>query len=808
MRSEFQMFDFPQQRVPNSRKKEADWYAACCDWVIAQGQNNRDSSQLEIKYGILQGKIPDEFYKKILNPYNATNEKYTRFPATMRNYDLMKGIIRRYVSEYIKNPHDFIVGANNAEVVLARNAKLRQELAIIVQQKIAARIQQSYQDWVNEGNDPQQFNPQTALDVEAFVQEFNENYIDDISAQGQQILNVIKDITEDALFYARAYFDFVTFGETYTYTDIVGNKIVKRVVSPRDAFPVNTDNIFREDDDMFAERRKLTYQQIVDEFDEYLDDKQREFLETYYAKRSANAPMELAFNVYESYFPDVCKKYSKEDRELFKKEPNMMRDNNPDLYDVWHVVWRGEVRRCIVTYVNGVGLIDTRIEEDDYELSPSTGDISLDYIYEPQVYECTRIGTRNDAIYPYGARAIAYNRKGKLPYNGINELLPGFGKFSIVDIVTPYQVFYNIVAYHREMTLAKNKLNILMMAKSLLGKKPEETIYKMLADGILYIDDTNDQGMLRAQQVRILQTNIGDYLTQLGNLLAEIKQAASEQVDMTPQRYGEIANSAGKGVTEEAVMRGSMGTVIIEFMMDCMRERDYNRDMDYTKLAWIDGLDTSYRDVDGNLKYISLDVDKHIYADYIIKAKNSVKEQDKLRQLQQYAFSAAQNGDNMMAIAAIEGDNVATITKLIKKYQEQKDAHEKELQQIDQQTEQMKQEFELQKIQAKGEEDRKTKELEGYLDQQIELIRADANMISYNAEVGDENKEAGLNRLEAARTRVEQEKIGIERQRNILDTFNKERDRQVKMYDIDTKLKIAKENKNRYDFKSKGKSKK
>lgn len=808
MRSEFQMFDFPQQRVPNSRKKEADWYAACCDWVIAQGQNNRDSSQLEIKYGILQGKIPDEFYKKILNPYNATNEKYKRFPATMRNYDLMKGIIRRYVSEYIKNPHDFIVGANNAEVVLARNAKLRQELAVIVQQKIAARIQQSYQDWVNGGNDPQQFNPQTALDVEAFVQEFNENYIDDISAQGQQILNVIKDITEDTLFYARAYFDFVTFGETYTYTDIVGDKIVKRVVSPRDAFPVNTDNIFREDDDMFAERRKLTYQQIIDEFDEYLDDKQKEFLETYYAKHSANAPMELAFNVYESYFPDVCKKYSKEDRELFKKEPNMMRDNNPDLYDVWHVVWRGEVRRCIVTYVNEVGLIDTRIEEDDYELSLSTGDISLDYIYEPQVYECTRIGTRNDAIYPYGARAIAFNRKGKLPYNGINELLPGFGKFSIVDIVTPYQVFYNIVAYHREMTLAKNKLNILMMAKSLLGVKPEETIYKMLADGVLYIDDTNDQGMLRAQQVRILQTNIGDYLNQLGNLLIEIKQAASEQVDMTPQRYGEIANSAGKGVTEEAVMRGSMGTVIIEFMMDCMRERDYNRDMDYTKLAWVDGLDTSYRDVDGNLKYISLDVDKHIYADYIIKAKNSVKEQDKLRQLQQYAFSAAQNGDNMMAIAAIEGDNVATITKLIKKYQEQKDAHEKEVQQLEQQIEQMKQQFELQKIQAKGEEDRKTKELEGYLDQQIELIRADANMISYNAEVGDENKEASLNRLDAARARVEQEKVGIERQRNILDTFNKERDRQVKMHDIDTKLKIAKENKNRYDFKSKAKSKK
>ena len=795
MRGEFQSFDFPLQRVPNSKKKDPEWYASCCDWIIAQGQGNREVSELEVKYGIIQGKIPDSFYKKILNPYNATQEKYKRFPATMRNYDLMKGIIRRYVSEYIKNPHDIIVGANNPEVVLARNAKLRQELQTIVQKKIAARIQQSYQEWINGGNDPQQFNPQTAIDIEAFVQEFNENYIDDISAQGQAILNVIKDITEDTLLYARAYFDFVSFGECYTYTDVIGNKLIKRVVSPRDAFPINTDNIFREDDDMFCERRKMTYQQIIDEFDEYLDDKQREFLDTYYAKRSANTPTELAFSVYESYFPDICKKYSKEDRELFKNNPNMMRDTNSDLYDVWHVVWRGEVRRALVTYVNEVGLMDTRIENDEYELNTLIGDISIEYIYEPQVYECTRIGTRNDAIYPYGARAIAFNRKGKLPYNGINELLPGFGKFSIVDIVTPYQVFYNIVSYHREMVLAKNKLNVLMIAKSLLGKVPEETIYRMIADGVLYIDDTNDQGMLRAQQTRMIQSNIGEYLTQLGNILTETREAANDQVDMTPQRYGEIANSAGKGVTEEAVMRGSMGTVIVEYMLDCMRERDYNRDLDYTKLAWIDGLDTSYRDVDGNLKYISLDVNSHVYADYLIKAKNSVKEQDKLRQLQNYAFSAAQNGDNMMAIAAIQGDNVAAITKLIKKYQEEKNAHDEHLQQMEQQTKQMEQEFEIQKIQVKGEEDRKTKELEGYLDQQIELIRADANMISYNAEVGDDNREAGIDRLNAARVRVEQEKINLERQRIAADNYNKAEDRKVKMRDIDAKIQIAKANK-------------
>ena len=802
MRNEFQSFNFPLQRIPNSEKTE-QWAAECCDFIIAQGIGMKQDEDIETKYRILHGDIPDKFYKKILNPYNATQEQYKRFPATMRNYDLMKGIIRRYVSEYIKNPHDFMVGANNPEVILSRNAKLKAELAMIVEQQIAARIQQSYQQWVQEGNDPQQFNPQQSIDIEAFIKDFNENYIDDISAQGQELLNVIRDLTEDTLFYARAYFDFVSFGEAYSYSDVIGDKLIKRNISPRDAYPVNTDNQFREDDDMFACRRKLTYQQIIDEFGQYFTDKQREFLDSYYAKHSPSHTVEHMFQTYESYFPDICGKFSQEDRNFFKDNKAMARDSNGDLYDVWHVVWRGEARKALVTYVNQAGFMDQRIELDNYTLNTEVGDISIDYIYEPQVYECVRIGTRNDAIYPYGARAIAFDRNGKLPYNGINELLPGFGKFSIIDIVTPFQVFYNIVAYHREMTIAKNKLSVLLMAKSLLGKSPEDTLYKMLADGVLYIDDTNDQGMLRAQQVRMLNTSVGDYISQLSSLLQEIEQTAKNQVDMTPQRYGEIANSAGKGVTDEAIARGSMGSVIVEFMMDCMRERDYARDMDYTKLAWIDGLDTSYRDEEGNIKYVSLNVNNHIYADYIIKAKNSVKQKEKLDQLKQFAFSAAQNDNPMMAIAAIAGDNVEAITKLIKQYNDQKQAHETELRQLEQQNNQMLQEFELQKIQVKGEEDRKTKELEGLIDSEIELIRADANMISYNADVSETAKQAGLQRLESMRNQVEREKIQVEREKAILDAASKAEDRKIKEKDIEAKLKIAKTNKNKYDTKSK-----
>ena len=210
MISHIHNIEFPSQRVSDSEKEKYSWYAACCDYVIAQGEAYKDSAEIELKYNVLQGRLPEEFYRKTINPYNSKNEKYTKFPATLRNYDLMKGVIRRYVGEYLSNPHDFIVSANNAEVVLAKNSKLRQELNSIVQKQIAAKIQQMYAEYLNQGGDPQQFNPQEQFDVEAFVKEFNDNFIDDISAQGQQILSVIKDLTEDNLFYARSYFEFVT----------------------------------------------------------------------------------------------------------------------------------------------------------------------------------------------------------------------------------------------------------------------------------------------------------------------------------------------------------------------------------------------------------------------------------------------------------------------------------------------------------------------------------------------------------------------------------------------------------------------
>lgn len=799
-----QSYNFPQQRVSGNEKQKAEWYANCIDYIIDAGLAANDRSEDETMLSIQRGMIPDDFYKKTLNPYNSAKEKYTRFPATMRNLDIMNDIIRRYVSEYFKGIHEFIVGANNPEIVLNKEAKLKEKVLQLAEQAFQQKFEQEYQTAVQQaqanGQDPRQINPQDVMpDIEQFIAQFNEQYIDDESKQAQEVLNYIRSMTEDNIIYLGCFFDYVTLGECFSYTEIKGNKLIKERVPVLEAYPVPNSNFFVEDHDMFARRMWMSYQQIVDTFDESLTDKDRKFLETYYAKDNSTGSVTMLpySQMFETY-PNVCGKFSKEERELFKKDPVRVSEVNNNLYEVWHVVWRGEAKRGILTYINEIGLQTTRIVEEDYELNKEAGDISIEWEYEPQVYEGYRIGHRYTSIYPIKARPIPFNRDGKLPYNGIMEILPFMGKFSIIKLITPYQIMRNIFAYHREMVIAKNKLLILMLPESLIASDTEDKLYKMAADGILLVDDEDDASGIKMQQVRMLNASMGDYITQITNLMEATKQEAREMVDMNMQRYGDIAQSAGAATTQEAITRSSMGMVVLVQMFDEFRKHDYNRDIDYAKLAYIDGLDTTYWDILGNKKFLSLDVNSFVNSDCSTTVRNDAKEQDKVQQLRQWAFSAAQNGDLDMAIAAISGDNVSQIKATVQKFMDIKRQHEKDMQQAEQMLKQADIEAKLQEIAAKGEQDRLTEQLKYQYELQLKYIDVDMSMLSSPVEGSD--ADARLKELaETNKANIEREKINLARQQMQADLYSKAADRQVKREDIAAKERIAKTNKNRYD---------
>ena len=795
--------EFPKQRVSDAEKNKPEWYESCIDFVIAAGISHNDKTNIEEELNILHGDIPDSFYKKTLNPYNSSNEKYTRFPATMRNYDIMSDIIRRYVSEYFKGVHEFVVQANNPEIVLKRNVKLRQEVGLLCQQAFQQEFQKRWQEMqqqaAQQGTPVEQLNPQEAMpDPEQFVKEFNEKYIDKESKQAQDLLDYLRNITEDSYIYLSAFFNYCSLGECYTYSDIRGEEIIKENVPVMEAYPIPNDNFFVEDHDMFARRMMLSYNQIMNMFDETLTKEDRAFLERYYTGRdSMHSNPILMYSQYFETYPDACGKFTKEERELYQKDgfQTYMYDGN--LFEVWHVVWKGEVRRGILTHVNQLGMEVQDIVDSDYELNPEAGDVSIDYGYEEQIYEGYRIGTRYTGIYPIKSRPIAYQRNGKLPYNGIREILPFMGQFSIIRIITPFQIMRNIIAYHREMVIAKNKMLILLIPESVIADNPEDKIYKMAADSVLIVNDEEDTSGQKMANIRLLNASMNDYITELKNLLEAIKMEARELVDMNMQRYGEIAQSAGSTTTQEAIARSSMGSVIVVTMFDEMRKRDYQRDLDFAKLAYIDGLQTTYFDDRNNRRYLSLDVNSYVNSDLGVLVKNDQKEIDKINQLRQWAFSAAQNGDLDMALAAITGENVTQIKETVQRFMEIKRQHEDQMKQADQMLEQQKLQNELAKIEAQGEEDRKTEELKYYYELQLKGIDVDMSMVGSGEDTAAKDRLAQIS--EENKTRIAEEKLRLDQQKVQVDLYNKAADRQVKKEEMENQLKIAKQNKNKYD---------
>ena len=795
--------NFPKQRVSAAEKDKPAWYQNCIDYVIDAGLSFNDRTDTERKLQILHGNIPDEFYKKTLNPYNAENEKYKRFPATMRNYDIMSDIIRRYVSEYFKGIHEFIVGANNPEIVLKKNIKLKEEIAIMAQQAFKQEFEKRWaemqQQAQQQGTPVEQLNPQEAMpDPEQFLKDFEDNYIDDESKQGQDLLDYIRSITEDTLIYLSAFFNYCSLGECYTYSDIRGNTIHKENIPVLEAYPIPNSNFFIEDHDMFAHRMLMSYNQIIDMFDEVLSKEDREFLDRYYSTTNAsNTHTQFLYSQYFEAFPAACEKFGEKERELFRNESVQIAADNNNLFEVWHVVWRGEARQGILTYVNEMGFTTTRVVEENYQLNPEAGDINIDWAYEPQVYEGYRIGTRWTGVYPIKARPIAYQRNGKLPYNGIMEVLPMFGKFSIIELITPFQIMRNIISYHREMVIAKNKMLILLLPESLIAGDEEDKIYKLAADGTLVVNDEEDNTGQKMAQVRLLNANLGDYINQLSQLIEQIKMDARELVDMNMQRYGEIAQSAGSTTTQEAIARSSMGSVIIVATFDEMRKHDYQRDLDFGKLAYADGLQTTFFDDKHNRRYLSLDVNSYIMSEYGILVKNEQKELDKINQLRQWAFSAAQNGDLDMAIAAITGENVTQIKATVEKFMELKRKHETDMQQAEQMLKQEELQNKLAEIQAKGEEDRKTQELKYQYELQMKYLDVDMSLLAPGEESAARDRLSQLS--EENKTRISNEKLSLEREKLQANIYSKAADRQVKREDIESKERIAKINKNKYD---------
>lgn len=742
----------PEQRVSRATRMTKEWYIDTADYYIAKAIASNDRGTTRMLYETAKGNINPEHYSKTLNPFNATNEKLLRHPAEMRNLDMIKPITRRMVGEYIRQEHEMMILSVNPDVVYSRNRK--------VEEQVINLAVQMFINVLNE-NGTETGEPTAEIpDVNEFVENFKQEYISEESERAQDLLTAVEVYTNAEKLYAMAYYDWIVAGEVFTYRDIKKGKFIKKRIDPNDAFPIFNGEPLVEDMEGFLHVSEITMTQLLDEDEELTEEDFnyiKEVLRNNTQTHAVNVPWEVVVGYHGSArVEDYCKRNGTSGN-YTRQESFPLNKRNGDTITKHHIVYRTEVKEGILKFTNELGFEDEMIVDEDFELPANTPGLEIEWRWVSKVFEQTRYGVEPCGIYTK-PKPVIYQRDGKLPYNGLVELLPNFGRFSIPEILLPFQLSRNIFNFYRETAIAKFKTVLTFIPESILGTTGEQVdrnLHRLITSGVHFYDDSEDGAVNKINNgIKQLDANIGDYVQQTSEVMELLKQEAWEAVDMTPQRYGQIGNNAGKGVTEEAIIRGSMGSVVVVYMFDKFREADYNADIAYTKLAWMEGRTEALLDKDGKTRYIELDANYLSDNEFMIVARNSDKYNEQLAQLKEFAFAAAQNGDTAKAFTSVTSSSIDKIQRAWDRFDEIQRQHEETLKQLDIQEQEAKAAAEQQKADLEHQHKMEQIEAKGEIDKEVARIRVNAGIDQYG---NDTSLYGGKNNLSAQLSKEQSE---------------------------------------------------
>lgn len=634
---------YPKQKITSAERKvtnsnDKDWWEQNADYYIEQAGYDSDYEELIRLSNITDDEIDPSEYKYILNPLNTNIERYTRFGAKLRNYDIITPVKDLYMGEFggrFKNIS--VLSTNNDE-----NITLNNELTDLTKRWMAQNaVNALNESGIQTGHDSVEQQP-----LEQVQEEFERSYKANRVITGQEALDYIEfdqDLDEK---YIQLYEEFLTFGRAISYKGVHNDDVDFEVVSALDyRFPKLQGFTFIEDLPWGVRELVMPPNWIIDRFNSKLSDECVEWLDEQ-ARDS-----DFGSNSGSYVHLDTAWISNKNDYDKY----SLRTSNSRDGVKLHHVVWKSFKKVGELTYTNPLGMVVTMEVDDTYKLNKSLGDISIKWHWESVVCETWRIGEKfyiDKRELPYNRSELNNNSAQKLPYNGRYMITKNGKVKSLVKSGFNYQVLFNIFHYQFEKIMNKNKDKLTVMPLGLLpsgknGWDEEKSMYYAEANSFLFIDETKPTAGLALQGIKVLDLGLGSYAKDMMTFIGEIKREWWDLIGMNRQRFGDVNSSDGKGVNEQAIFRSALISEELNRKFEKFQEKDYAGLLDISKFAWVNGKKGKYINSEGKEAFLNINEDDaifHLESDYDVFVKNSRREQEKIEAMGQMAFAYAQNG--------------------------------------------------------------------------------------------------------------------------------------------------------------------
>lgn len=791
---------FPQQQLPMSKKNRV-WRAAHLEWADSKTFYNyapvRNSSiHKKINYDLFDGKLHMSDLVAIVNP-EYLKEKDE--PAPVQHYPIINSKLQVLRGEESKRLFDYKVVVTNPN-----------SISEIEDNKKNAVLQQLQQLIADQSQSEEEFNQR----LEKMSDYFTYEWQDMREVRANNLLNHYVKEYNIPLIFNNGFMDAAIVGEEMYQIDIRGGEPVIERLNPLKVRVFKSGYSNRvEDADVIIIEDYWSPGRVIDTYYDVLTKKDIDYIESTpdntqgeYSVDELGRRDERNGFINGHMIDDTITYSDNEDDMPFYFDPfGLFNDTAGDLlpFDtngnirVLRMYWKSRRK------IKKVKSYDPQTGEEIFNFYPETYVLKEELGEEEEIYyineawEGTKIG---EEIYVnMRPRVVQYNRLSNPSrchfgiigsiYN-INDGKP----YSLVDMMKPYNYFYDVVHDRLNKLMAKNwgklvRLDLAQVPKDweidkwlFFAKKNNLAIYDSFNEGTGLATGKFYGGMNNANS-GVIDAELGNSIQMHINVLEFLKLSMAEVVGITKQREGQISNRETVGGVERATLQSSHITEWIFTIHEDVKRRVLECLLETAKIALKGRKEKfSYIMADGSQRIAEIDGDQFAESDYGLIVDNGNGIQDLNQKLEGLAQAALQN--QMVSFSTImklyNSSSLIEKQRMVERDEKQKQEQAAQQAQAEQQMQQQQMQMNAQMEQAKMEQEDKL----NMRDNETKLLIAN---IQHSAEDGVEEPEYSQEAKDKLEESIRQfnEKIALDKQK--LD-WEKTKNKQ----DNDTKIQIAK----------------
>lgn len=817
----------PKQRLTESEKNE-DWYKLCVNGAISliySYDTNRRSTRYnkKINYDLYAGVFHKDDLTYVINPLGLDKNDV---PAELKHYDVVTPIFNLLIGEESKRLSSYQVRAVNTDAI----SQKQEQLAKTIKQMLMARLSANIPPEEKE-------NPEFLKELNKYARYGYKDIREVMATRSLEYLIKKLDVPTKFL---TGFEDALIAGEEIYRIDVVNDEPTMRRCNPLEVFYLLPHNSFYIDDsDVIVEETWMSVGDIIDTWYEELTPQQIDYLESGVNRTGSlvdTLNYETPRNIYTSDIPEI-------DTVNDLSQQYSYYDKGRDKIRVLRAVWKSRRKIGVITTENEFGEEERVILDESYKPLPEE---QVEWLWINEYREGTRIGAD---MFVDMKRCKTQRRNMdnlsdcRSPYVGTVYNANNSVSVSLMDRIKPYQYLFNIIFYRTELALAKSYGKIMEFDLASLPKTEgfdiDKWLYYVQAANISFKNSFEESN--KGQQLGMMSGSTsnreynmeqGQYIDKHIQLLEFIESKIGELSGVTKQRQGQVHNRELVGNVERSVTQSSFITEKWFEIHNNTKKRVYEALIEVAKDAWrgkskklqyiMDDMATVFADIDGN---------EFDNAEYGVFLSNSSKDNEALQTLRSLTqtglttdkLSLSHVVDIMMSDSITETKNklLDYEAKREQQVQEEQKIRQEEIQAQKEQLaaqlaastmmEQQKIDLKKYEIDSNNETRIQVAEIQVY-SRQMELDQ-NANGIPDPLEVGRlalEERQADADMFEREqenkfKKQESDKKLSLEEQKLKLQEKELASKEKIERLKATTALKVAKQNKNQYDSKSKNK---